>query len=175
MGRRQACLRGLWGRFGKLSRHTVARRWRRRLSRSRGRSPARTQTCLIGWTGSAESLQPDNEAMRDRHRVRVTACLLITRRAGIPPRMMRRVANPVAGACPEPCQRMSGTLPLAWPAIRVTRRSWAKPAEPAGAHLGGRDCVGYAGGALAVRSARSTARARAARDETSTFWKMLRR
>jgi hypothetical protein len=43
---------------------------------------ARTQTSVIGCTGSAESFQPDNEAMRDRHRVRVTVCLFITRRAG---------------------------------------------------------------------------------------------
>jgi hypothetical protein len=41
--------------------------------------------------------------MRDRHRMRVTACLFITSRAGMPPGMMRRVENLVTGACPEAC------------------------------------------------------------------------
>jgi hypothetical protein len=53
-------------------------RWRHRLTRL-GRRSASTQTCLIGCTGSAESRQPGNEAVRDRHRVRVTAGLFIAK------------------------------------------------------------------------------------------------
>jgi hypothetical protein len=45
-------------------------------------SPRRRQPGTTSRRTSACCRQPDNEAMRDRHRVRVTVCLFITRRAG---------------------------------------------------------------------------------------------